>query len=53
MRKAQISIKLTLVDDQAINPNGDVEIVTAYADSNDLFETICVGFRELFAAQHE
>lgn len=50
MRKAQISIKLTLIEDQAANSNGALEIVTAYADSNNIYETICAGFKELFAA---
>lgn len=53
MRKAQISIKLTLIENQAANSNGALEIVTAYADSNNIYETICAGFKELFAALEE
>lgn len=51
MRAAQITIKLELVGDQA--QDGKHEVVNVYADSNNLWETICMGFHELVEALKE
>ena len=48
MRKAQISIKMELVGDQAAN--GHIEEIRVYADANSIFEAICSGFYELLGA---
>jgi biotin synthase-related radical SAM superfamily protein len=48
MRKVQINIKMTIVDDQAAD--GQFEEVSVYADSNNLWETIVAGFHELVEA---
>ena len=48
MRKVQINIKMTLVDDQAAD--GKFEEIAVYADSNNLWETIVAGFHEVVEA---
>lgn len=51
MRNAQISIELSLTNDQAWN--GHQEKIRVYADSNSAFETVCAGFWELLTALQE
>lgn len=48
MRKVQINIKMTMVDDQAAD--GKFEEISVYADSNNLWETIVAGFHETIEA---
>ena len=48
MRKVQINIKMTMVDDQAAD--GKFEEISVYADSNNLWETIVAGFHETVEA---
>ena len=51
MRKYQINIKMQLVNDDGDSPG--LTGVTAYADSNDLWATVCTGFDELFESLRE
>ena len=48
MRKYQINIRMQLVNDDSDSPG--LTGVTAYADSNDLWATVCSGFEELIAS---
>ena len=48
MRKAQISMHMELFGGQAAN--GHSEVITVYADSNNVYETINAGLFELLGA---
>ena len=48
MRKVQITIRMDMVEDQAVD--GKVETVKVYADSDNVWETIVMGFHELVEA---
>lgn len=45
MRKVQISMKMELFDDQAIDAKH--EQISVYADANDVYEAICAAQYEL------
>lgn len=51
MRKVQINIKMTMVNDQSIN--GKIEEVSVYADGNNIWEVICAGFDKLLQSIKE
>lgn len=48
MRKVQISMKMELFDDQAIDAKH--EQISVYADANDVYEAICAAQYELMYA---
>lgn len=51
MRKVQINIVMEFFGDEA--SNGKSEKVSVYADSNNVWETICAGFHELVTVLQE
>lgn len=48
MRNAQITIKMELFGDQAID--GNHEVIGLYADANTTCEAVCAAFTELMGA---